>query len=108
MSFRLVSFKVNSILMENVRKTRVALPFNATLGDRDGRGVSAATLFYMYKFRPGTLTVHAKQVNKQRYYSFLKLQNKFFFFCKVCLGLKIMFEIMFETKKFDCLLNIIK
>ena len=49
------------------KNATVALPVNATLGDNDGRGgggVSAATLFN--KFRPGALTVHAKQVNKQR------------------------------------------
>ena len=78
MSFPLVSFKVNSILMENGRKTQqnrmaMALPVNATRRDRDGGGgggggVSAATL--IYKFRPSPLTVHANQANKQRYYSF--------------------------------------
>ena len=82
MSCPLVSFKANSILMENGRKTQqnrmtMALPVNATRRDRDGggeggaggmAGVSAATLFY--KFRPSALTVHAKQVNKQKYYSF--------------------------------------
>ena len=51
------------------KNATVALQVNATLGDNDGRGgggggVSAATLFY--KFRTGALTVHAKQVNKQR------------------------------------------
>ena len=76
----LVSFKVNSILIENGRKTQQNRMTMALLGgqlmrhdgrpDRIGmgRGVSAATLFY--KFRPSTLTVHAKQVNKQRFYSF--------------------------------------
>ena len=61
MSFPLVSFKVNSILMEKRQKNAtVALPVNATLGDRNrGGGVSAATLFY--KFRPGALTVHASK-----------------------------------------------
>ena len=48
------------------KNATVALPFNATLGDRDGRGglcMTAAKLFN--KFRPGTLTVHAKEENKQ-------------------------------------------
>ena len=73
--------------------------------------VSAATLFY--KFRPSTLTVHAKQVNKQRFILFndriktnhwnYKTSFNFYVF-KVCLGLKI----MVETKKLDCLHNIIK
>ena len=81
-----------------------------------GAGVSSATLFY--KFRPGALAVHAKQVNKQRLYIFfsmtkkththktnkpLKLQNKFYVF-KVSLGLKI----VFESKNFGCLHNMIK
>ena len=67
MSFPLVSFKVNSILMEKRQKNAtVALPVNATLGRAGGGGgggggVSAATLFYK---RPGALTVHAKQVSK--------------------------------------------
>ena len=43
MSFPLVSFKVNSILMENGRKTQqnrttMALPVNATRRDRDWGG----------------------------------------------------------------------
>ena len=45
MSFPLVSFKVNSILMENAT---VVLPFNATLGIGTGAGVSAAKLFYKF------------------------------------------------------------
>ena len=37
MSFPLVTFKVKSIVMENGRKkATVALPVNATFGDRDG------------------------------------------------------------------------
>ena len=65
MSFPLVSFKVKSIVMENGRKNAtVALPVNATLGDRD-RDLAATFGTLFYKFRHGALTVNAKQVNKQ-------------------------------------------
>ena len=60
MSFPLVSFKVNPILMENGIKTRQwHYQLMRPKGIGTSAGVSAATLFY--KFRPGALTVHAKQ-----------------------------------------------
>ena len=75
MSFPLVSFKVNSFLMENSRKTQqnrmtMALPskVNATRRDGDGGGREGGP--HCFINLSSALTVHVKQVNKQRYYSF--------------------------------------